>query len=110
MYNGAADCRKIEFAAVVSLLASTNRITVAAYASPTSTVRRDKPRRAAGTNSRIAAAAIPERKLATCQLPSAQALIAAPPVENSKAANKTRISARRRSCMTRPSSDIKPTP
>lgn len=38
----------------------------------------------------MANAAIPERKLATCQLVSAQALIAAPPVEKRKAAKASR--------------------
>src|SRR5438552_1120056 len=49
---------------------------------PTRAARAEKPRRAAGTRHRTARPATPARKLATCQLVSAQALMAAPAVEN----------------------------
>jgi hypothetical protein len=47
-------------------------------------------RRASGNSSATLSAAMPERKQAICQLPSEQALIAAPPVENRKAAANSR--------------------
>ena len=62
---------------------------MAAYASPTSGVRRVNPRRAAGARRRRASVAIPDRPAATCQDVSEQALIAAPPVENRAAAART---------------------
>lgn len=77
-------------AEVVSLLASTKKIVVAAYAQPIATLRHFQFRRAFGNRSQSTAAAIPERKPATCQLVREHALIAAPPVENSSAAAKTR--------------------
>ncbi len=43
-------------------------------------------RLASGTSSATLTAAIPDRKQAICQLVSEQAFIAAPPVENRKAA------------------------
>jgi hypothetical protein len=44
------------------------------------------PRRASGSAASRNSAATPERKLATCHAVNVAALIAAPPVENSKAA------------------------
>src|ERR1035437_2202070 len=73
-------------AAVVSRVASTKRIKVAAYAAPTGATRQDQPLRASGTTSSSASAATPDRKLATCQGVRAAALMAAPPVENNTAA------------------------
>src|SRR5688572_17606062 len=77
-------------AEVVSLFASTNSTSVAAYAIATSPVRSRAPpvpsRRASGKNTQIASAATSDRNPATCQLLNAADLMAAPPVENSKAA------------------------
>src|SRR5439155_15421990 len=84
------DWRKIVFAEVVSLFASTKSVTVAAYAIPTSAARAFQPRRASGRRIRSVTAAIPDRKLATCQLVSSHALIPAPPIENVNAAARTR--------------------
>ena len=49
-------------------------------------MRQFHPRRAAGTSSNSATAAIADRKQATCHAVNDEALIAAPPVENSAAA------------------------
>src|SRR3954467_2761183 len=81
-------------AEVVSLFAATNITIVPAYATATGSTCHDHPRRAARSNRNTVSAATPERKLATCQLVSAVALIAAPPVEKSSAA--PRISRRLR--------------
>src|SRR5688572_7598087 len=81
-------------AEVVSLFAATNDTMVPAYAADTGNTCHDHPRRAAGRRRSTTSAATPERKLATCQLVSAVALIAAPPVEKSSAA--PRISRRLR--------------
>ena len=83
--SGAADCRKMALAAVVSLLARTNRIIVVAYTAPTATTRRFQRRLAAGTRTSNVSAATPERNDATCQPVRDVALMAAPPVENSVA-------------------------
>src|SRR5262245_43148239 len=86
---GAVDWRKIVLAAVVSLLAVTNEMSVAAYEQPMIAVLHrhgSNPRRAGGNRTRSARAAIPERSPATASPCSAQALIAAPPVEKSAAA------------------------
>ena len=85
-YSGAVDCRKIALAAVVMRLASTKKIMVAAYAAATGTMDHVQRRRASGSTATSTSAAIPERKLATCQALSVMALMAAPPVENSRAA------------------------
>src|SRR5690242_18000940 len=74
------------WAAVVSFVARTNRITVAAYAHEAGAMRQDHPRRAAGRTARSATAATPDLKLATCHSVRVAILIAAPPVENSSAA------------------------
>jgi len=74
---------------VVSLLASTKRMTVAAYASDGSATRGAQNRRAAGMRIQTTMAAMPERNEATCQEVSAQALIPAPPTEKSRAAART---------------------
>jgi hypothetical protein len=79
-------CRKIVLADVVSLLATTKRISVAAYATDTSAVRGRMPRRASGSIRASATAAIPDRTHATCQPVIAVALMTAPPVEKRTAA------------------------
>src|SRR5215218_631512 len=84
----------MELAEVVSLFAATNSTMVPAYATETGSTCHDHARRAAGRSRSTVSAATPERKLATCQLVSAVALIAAPPVEKSRAA--ARISRRLR--------------
>jgi hypothetical protein len=81
-------CRKIVLAAVVSLFASTNKIIVAAYPTPTTAGIFPKPRRAAGSMRSTAIAATAERNDATCQPVRCVALIAAPPLENKIAAAK----------------------
>src|SRR5581483_9284827 len=73
---------------VVSLVETTNNTRVAAYASATSHVRRRQTCRDSGRKMNNASAAIPERKPATCQSESEHPLMAAPPVENRKAARK----------------------
>src|SRR5688500_9310473 len=84
----------MELAEVVSLFAATNSTMVPAYATATGRMRHDHPRLAARNSRNPESAATPERKQATCQLVSAVALIAAPPVEKSSAA--PRISRRLR--------------
>src|SRR5215217_2560497 len=81
-------------AEVVSLFEATNITMVPAYVTATGSTCHDHPRRAARSSRNTVSAATPERKLATCQLVSAVALIAAPPVEKSSAA--PRISRRLR--------------
>jgi len=80
------DCRKIAFAAVVSLAASGKRISVAAYAKAAGSSFQLQPLRAEGIKRSRTGTAIKHRKLATCQDVNALPLIAAPPVENSTAA------------------------
>src|SRR4051794_31353910 len=82
-------------AAVVSRLAITNVSRVAAYAAAAGAMRHDHPRRASGIAASRTAAAIPERKPATCHAVSVTALMAAPPVENSTAAVTSRSRLRR---------------
>src|SRR3954452_12192240 len=74
------------FAAVVRRLAITKVSRVAAYAAAAGAMRQDHPRRASGIAASRTAAAIAERKPATCHDVSVTALMAAPPVENSTAA------------------------
>ena len=71
---------------VVSLVASTKKTSVPAYAIPIRKMRGRQIRRASGKSAVTLRAAIPLRKQAICQLVSEHALIAAPPVENRKAA------------------------
>ena len=85
-YKGEVSCRKMAFADVVSLFAATNRTIVAAYAAPIIQTRHVHRVLAEGSAIESTAAAIPDRNPATCQLVSEEALIAAPPVENSSAA------------------------
>ena len=73
------------FAEVVSRLARTNRMSVAAYAAATGTIRHDQ-RRVSGSRSITSTAATPLRAQATCQPVRLTALMAAPPVENNNAA------------------------
>src|SRR6266487_3419876 len=86
MNNGLVDCRKIALAAVVCLFAWTYSSVVAAYATPTSTVRQVQPRRDSGTRTKIVISANAARNAASCHPPKLQNLIAAPPLENSTAA------------------------
>src|SRR5690348_8115340 len=88
-------------AAVVSWLASTKSVMQPAYATPTNAPCQVHPRRAAGVMNQSATAATPERKLAICQPVSAAALIAAPPVENRKAAPRSCKRAMERDVMER---------
>jgi hypothetical protein len=74
------------FADVVSFVAVTKRISVAAYGTPTTSVRQLHPRLALGTINNSAGTAIADLRLATCHPLSSVALIAAPPVEKSAAA------------------------
>ena len=86
--SGAEAWRNTALAAVVSLFAATKVTKVSAWTTPTSMARQET-RRAAGTNASSMSAAMPARKLATCQLVKVVALIAAPPVENRNAASRT---------------------
>src|SRR5690348_8483456 len=88
-------------AAVVSWLDSTKSVRQPAYATPTNAPCQVHPRRAAGVMNQSATAATPERKLAICQPVSAAALIAAPPVENRKAAPRSCNRAMERDVMER---------
>src|SRR5690348_3799184 len=88
-------------AAVVSWLDSTKSVRQPAYATPTNAPCQVHPRRAAGVMNQSATAATPERKLAICQPVSAAALIAAPPVENRKAAPRSCKRAMERDVMER---------
>ena len=73
--------RKIAFAAVVSLVAVTKEIIVAACAAPTAKTAADQRRRADGSATSSIATANAARSVAICQLDSVHALMEAPPVE-----------------------------
>src|SRR5688572_30052808 len=74
------------FAAVVSLFASTNSTTVAAYASATSHERREGQLRASGNTATRTSAATKDRPPASCQADASLSLIATPAVDQSPAA------------------------
>ncbi len=93
-YAGAEHCRKTALADVVSLVAWTNRISVAAYDAAAGHVESRQPRRASGRIASNTAAAMPLRKAAVCQAVNEAILMAAPPVANSSA-QRTSISAGR---------------
>ena len=73
-------------AEVVVRVASVNKTSVAAYAAAAGSSVQRQCRRPSGTKTASASAAMPERKLAICQGVIDMALMAAPPVENRKAA------------------------
>jgi hypothetical protein len=85
-YSGAEYCRKIAFAAVVSVFAVTKRTSVAPKATPTASEEGLHHLRQLGTSHQRRSAARPERKPAICQLERLLSLIAVPPVEKNKAA------------------------